>query len=92
MKKVKKVVKRKVEKKVDRTIEDEILGHVKAKGDGLFAITELASNPKFKDQIKAVVETGRVSHGKFAALVKETANTLGLDIEIKTIFVLKKRS
>lgn len=84
-------MKKVVKKKVDRTLEEEILAHVKAKGDGLFAITKLASNPEFQAPLKQVVETGRVSHGKFSNLVRETANSLGLDIEIKTIFVLKKR-
>lgn len=88
----KKTKKKVVKKKVDRTLEDEILAHVKAKGDGLFAITELASNPAFQGPIQQVVETSRVSHGKFSNLIRETANSLGLEIEVKTIFVLKKRS
>jgi hypothetical protein len=85
---MKKVVKSKDERAI---VDKELIRQLRAKGDGVFVLTELNHDENYQPQLSEVFDAGKISHSKFAKVIQEFAESKDLEIEVKTIFIINKR-
>ena len=90
MKKLKNVNDMKSPNPRDKWPLQSLVEQMQAEGDGIFVVTSLAKSKDDQPILGRLVSAGKTSHEKFVNFVREFADPLGLEVEVKTVFLIKK--
>lgn len=90
MKKLKRVKDMKPPSPRDKWPLQSLVEQMQAEGDGIFVVTSLAKSKDDQPILGQLVSAGKTSHEKFVNFVREFADPLGLEVEVKTVFLIKK--
>lgn len=67
----------------------KLVEQIQIPGDGIYAMSEV---PKAKTPKQAsLIEAAKVSHPKFAQVLREIAESADLDVTIKTVLLIKPK-
>jgi hypothetical protein len=91
MKKLKKVSDMKPPIPRDKWPIQSLVEQMQAPGDGIFVVTSLANDEAVQQTLGQTVQAVKVSHEKFVNFMREFADPLGLEVEVKTVFLIRKK-